>query len=393
MEIQTSNFIVVDCNSQSTGIGQIQSFNNPFKTISEAFKHVQDNDLVIIRGGDYYETPDSPYNLGYDLQYAGAKCALIGKNNVTIQGWNNPRLNLLSHGNGFYFENCTNLRISGVEINGQGYLAQPLNVGFCLIHFAGTNDNILIENCKFRDSGNHGVAHLLGPRTTTNVTVRDCLFERAGHMQHPTLGRDGCAVGIAGNGNRFVNNTIREWLRGIEIESGSFGNRDTENSKILIQGNLFERCWWQAISIMPTHARTGWINRVKIVDNLFEGWGQEPSPKFGKEHFAHCAVYLGGASHFQICGNTISKMWDGPGIQCSSDFAAIESGMIHDNHVFSVDRHGICLIRTNNPITKMSVCSNLVEMSGASDFYFDGVQGLNLQGNIGDKPVFQENII
>lgn len=386
MSIETvqHGFIVVDSPRGNDATGQRDSWTAPFATLSRAFEFIQDHDTVLIYPGPYMETPAEPVDT-WQLAGGGAALWLRDRRSVTLRGVGRPEVWFVKHGNGLTIENCSDIRVENIEFKGAGMLTEPLPYYFALLLLQGGNDGIQVRDCVFKESGNHGIGHLWGPRSTHNSVFENNYFVNGGHMKHPTLQWDGAAIAVGGSGNRIYGNRIERWLRGIEIESGVSGNRDVPTAHVIISHNKLLQCWWQHITVMPTHQKAEFFDQIIIEGNLMQGWGVRPPQDFDPEaRFSHEGIYFGGGVNAQIRGNAITDMWDGCGLRMTTDFAPIRDSLVTDNRISNVDRTGIHAVSIT-PVGSFQTTPGFIRLGvdrgadGEAKIMVDGTPGQTVQ--------------
>lgn len=353
-------FIVVDSPRGNDATAQRDSWVYPFATVSAAFRAIRDYDTVLIYPGPYQETPLEPLDISV-LAGGGAPLWLQNRRSVAIQGIGRPVIWFTSHGNGLCIESCTDVRVEGLHLRGAGLLLEPKAYFFALLLCSGYNEQLQIRNCLFSESGDHGIAHLLGPRTTNNSVIENNQFSTGGHLNHPLLVRDGAAIALGGSGNQIYGNRIEFWLRGMEYESGSFPGQNTPTSRNVFSHNKILQCWWQHMIITPTHLTGGLFDQLIIEGNFIQGWGAEPDVNLGPNNrFSHDGIYLAGGANVQIRGNEISDMWDGVGMRLTADWGDISDMLVSENRIWNVDRTGIhaqsVAAQGNNPAFTLRRC-------------------------------------
>jgi hypothetical protein len=341
IETVQHGFIVVDSPRGNDSTAKRDSWSNPFATVSAAFREIRDYDTVLIYPGPYQETPLEPLDLSI-LAGGGAPLWLYNRRSVTIQGLGRPVIWFTAHGNGLCIDSCTDIRIEGLHLRGAGLLLEPKAYYFALLLCNGYNDHLQIRDCVFSESGDHGIAHLIGPRTTNNCIIENNHFTTGGNLNHPLLVRDGAAIALGGSGNLIYGNRIEFWLRGMEYESGSFPGQDAPTLRNIFSHNRLLQCYWQHMIITPTHLAGNLFDQLIIEGNLIQGWGEEPETSLGPANrFSHDGIYLAGGRNVQIRGNEISDMWDGSGMRITADWGDITDLLVSENRIWNVDRTGI----------------------------------------------------
>lgn len=276
---------------------------------------------------------------------------------VQIVGTGDPGIIAATHGNVLLVQNCTDIVIDGLTFTGAGNLWHANAYYFALILLAGVNERITIRNCHFASSGNHGVAHLWGPRTSNNCTVENCVFEDGGNYNRDGLGGDGAAIAIGGYGTKISNNRINGWLRGIEVEGHDI---PVDASKVLIQGNTIENVAWHSIMVTPTGGQVESFNQITIANNIIRGTPKKVEP------FSNCGIYVTGGRNIQITGNQIRETVDGIGILAITDHGQLSGCMIANNNIESPGRTGIHvgIGASKAPVVDCMVQGNYVHKAG-----------------------------
>lgn len=316
--------------------------------LKAAFKRLNSGDVVLIYPGDYRltptNTPESPY---------GAELVLQNVFGVRIVGLGRPSLTRVTHGSAILIHDCDNVRIENVAFIGPGILRGVENeISYALVQFYSLNRRIVIEHCMFLDGGNHGIAHLWGPRTTCDCLFQHNHFENGGNYSRKTLLYDGAACAVGGGNNRFLHNRVVNWLRGAEIENPF---PPTQSSNCVIAHNTFERCPWQTILVTPDCAPSqipqaiGTFDNIHIKDNTIIG------TKTKTEKVSNTGIYLTGGRFAQITGNVIRDIADGIGILFQAEHGDIEDCLIESNTIAGVDRNGIHLMRGSSGTVKRCV--------------------------------------
>jgi hypothetical protein len=355
MDTAQHGFIVVDSPRGNDATGQRDSWSSPFATVSKAFQAIQDYDTVFIYPGPYMEQPLEPLDIA-NLAGGGAPLWLNNRRCVTLKGVGLPTIWFTQQGNGLTIENCSDIRIEGIQFRGAGLVTQSEPYYFALILCNGVNDGITVRDCVFTESGNHGIAHLLGPRTTTNCVIENNHFSVGGNMKNPLLGLDGAAIALGGSGIRIYGNRIERWVRGVEFESGSFAGLNAPTVQNVLSSNRILQCWWQHVTITPTHNQAALFDKIIVEGNIIQGWGAQPAQNFDPTStYPHDGIYFAGGVNVQIRGNDISDMWSGIGIRMSADWSDIQDALVVDNRVRDVDLTGIHAVATTGATSSFNV--------------------------------------
>jgi hypothetical protein len=150
--------------------------SNPMRTLAAAFNAVSSDGATILFEGIFEET-----------------VWVRGKNHITIGSYGIARAEIhAGMKNGLHFENCCNLRISGVNIKGSGWNANQNGCGLFLNRCTGATvencdisgfqksglmysgcENLLIRGCYAYRNGSVGIASA-GIEMSKNVTIAHC---------------------------------------------------------------------------------------------------------------------------------------------------------------------------------------------------------------------------
>lgn len=282
-------------------------------TLQERFARASDGDTITLSPSTFNFSPPTEANPNGP---AGCALSLQDKSYITVRGLG-TRIKLDSHGNGLMICNCDNILIEGITFTGAGPLLTSNSFYYALALLHDSNERITFRNCRFINGGNHGIAHLWGPRSSNNCTVDSCSFENGGNYDRTVLGGDGAAIAIGGAGTVIVNNRIDNWLRGIEVEAH---DAPVDCSNIIITGNILRGCAWQSILVTPTGGifAAPKFRNIAICNNVIEG------TRIRSGKFSNTGIYLTGGRDILIANNLISRIADGIGILLTTDHGAIE---------------------------------------------------------------------
>lgn len=357
----------------------------PYKTIKKAFGAIRSGDTVFIQATNepYLETPQSlePMEVIVSSPDYGAALVLSALHNVSITGVGKPIIQFTQHGNGILIRNCENLTISGLELRGKGKIWVKSECCFALISFAQSNERIKIRDNAFKYSGNHGIAHLYGPRLTNFCVFEHNVFVNGGLMNHPKLVADGAAIAVGGHDNIFQFNHVIDWLRGIEIESGF---KEDNSSNNIVHRNHITGSPWQSI-IITSMMRLGEVfqnNEISynIIDGCYSALTGYP--------FSQTGIYIAGSINSRVIGNAVTRIKNGIGILLTSEWGETKNALISENIVSSVDRTGIQLSKAtynppdiSYPVHKCSIQNNIISDVGGRGVWLDGTD-LITTGNV-----------
>jgi hypothetical protein len=357
------------------------------ENLPAAFNRLNSGDTLIIHGGDIMSLPYDVKPDVADNQHAsvhGAAITIANKQNLHIIGAGQPIIRVRGHGTGILIRDCFNVTIGGITVHGEGVLRDPNNtISYALIMFYGANERICIRDCGIYYSGNHGIAHLWGKRLTCNSTFERNQFltggnySRGGEDGQTPLQFDGAALAVGGSRNRFVNNHVADWLRGIEIENP----HETPSSYSVIEGNLIERCTWQSILVTPDGVPGTNMDRqfksIRISNNIIIGTGTKT------EKMSNTGIYVSGGDGIQIIGNQIRDIADGIGILLQSDHADLHDFLVLDNMIHDVDRTGIQLSTGASGVNRDNVVrGNLMRRIKGRGVYMEGTRHLLSDNNV-----------
>lgn len=275
----------------------------------QAFANVDDGGTITIGPGTYNLTPQIPEDIAHQ-QNCGAALALVGKNDVTIQGVGDPVLRTTRHGSMLYLGNCHRVTIRGIIAEGNGHLTDCADWYFAMFVHQDEVDHPTYENVVCRDYGNHGIGHLQWGLTHHGV-FRDCLFQRGGTLN---LKRDGAAIACGGSDNLFEHITVEDCLVGLEWETKF--NIQTKGN--LCRGLRVYRPLWRPVFIYPSHQRPEWFWGNQIVDTFIDGEG----------HSAEYGIGVHGGSGLAIRGAVIRNIGGGMGVMLSEQACDISDTLI-----------------------------------------------------------------
>ena len=346
MEITEYGFIVVDAAFGNDFTAKRDSTSNRFKTLRAAFPQIRSNDTVLVYPGVYNENPVDSDN-AWTTVWCGAALGIVSKSFVKFQGIGRPEIHYTCHGNGMIWVSCTNCQFTGFKISGMGYMRKGPGRYFALLLFHGVNQGHQIFDNDGMDSGDHIIAHLMGPRTIFDTKVFNNRFYRCGHMIPGSPWPDGVAVGLGGHGNSVTDNYFEECNRCVEVESGTFPNDINQAVRISITGNKIYHPWAHPILITPLNPPLVYGQTI-ISQNIIQGWGKDPQPDFGPpygpgSHWAPMGIWITGNQGAIVTENIITDLWDACAIQVESAGSSVQHLMIANNLLQRIGRTGISL--------------------------------------------------
>lgn len=328
-------------------------------SLPDAISGCRSGDIIHLMPGRYEVTPRPALN----DNASDSAMALLSKSNVSINGIGSPVIFTKIHGNPLVIWNCANILVNGITFEGPGQLREPNSFYYALLLLHGVNHRIRVNSCIFRDSGNHGIAHLSGPRTSNNCTFEGNVFERGGNFNRlGGLGGDGAAIAVGGSGNLFLNNQINDWMGGIEIEGH---DKPNDGSSVIIRNNRIENVARWSIFVTTTSGDSSTYNRQIIEGNILIG------PAKATPGFLASGIYYTGGSPL-ITGNDISGH-QGIGISVITDWADIWDALVASNKVSNVGSSGIHLgpAATGKRPISCQIHGNKVSSCGGRGVYID----------------------
>lgn len=235
--------------------------------------------------------------------------------------------------------NCHDVTIKNCVFVGPGKLTVPNSTYYALAELRGTNSHITFHDCIFRDGGNHGIGHLNGDRTTTDLLVKRCRFIGGGNYKAPNnLVWDGAAVACGGKGLVVRDCYFEDWIRGVEVEN------PFSDASFVIEDNRFVGIPHAAVWVTPT----GWLNKIsgqvftgRISNNVIVGGPPVPGG------FKPAGIVVRGGQDILIEGNRVSNV-----------------------------PYGIFCDAANGPIDRVQIICNSVQGCECPIWFVDGSEGL-----------------
>lgn len=218
--------------------------------------------------------------------------------------------------------NCHNVTVRNCAFVGPGKLTVPNSTYYALAELRGVNRRITFQDCIFQDGGNHGIGHLNGDRTSTQVLVERCHFVAGGNYAAPNnLVWDGAAIACGSKGLTVRDCYFEDWIRGVEVEN------PFSDAEFVIESNRFVGIPHAAVWVTPT----GWLNKVtgqvftgRISNNVIVGGPPVPGG------FKPAGIVVRGGRDILIDGNRVSIV---PyGIFCDAANAPIDRVQVIGNN-------------------------------------------------------------
>lgn len=362
MIIIEPSHIIVDAINGDDMTAQRACASRPFQTLKAALGLVEDSDTVLVYPGRYSIEPKT--------------CNLTALKDVTIRGLGNPVLKMTDHGTGILINGCLRTTIEGLELQGCGPLLTPNSLYFAAVQHAGINDGTTVRRCRFEGWGNHGIAHLDGPRTSDNGLYEDNTFINGGNYNHATLRGDGAAIAIGGWGTTIRGNRIVNWLRGIEVEASEPGHSTND---VVVENNRISECPGWSICVIPTHGNAELFARHRYSGNIINGLppGAMVPPNSG----AQCGIYFGGGVGAIISDNLVTDIGNGNGIALIASWSDVREVVASGNQITRANRHSLCV--SPGAAGKASNCtllSNRISHGAGRGIYVEG-EGNFISGN------------
>jgi hypothetical protein len=341
-----------------------------FDDLREAVAALEDRSILTIR---------SDCEVAADQVWAGnwpsvAGIPITGRRHLLIKGVNNPVIRSSSFGDFLYIRDCQDVTVEGITFDGTGTDASSLSNPYAaLVNLGGENRDIVIRDCWFKDFQGHGVSHLFGSKTSVGVRIENCRFERVGNTHHPLLGIDGAAVSGIGSDWVVTKNTIRDSLRGIEIE----GSGPAAQRNILITENILHEIWNVGIMLFASSADSSLYGDITVSGNMLTGKTPRPS---GVTY--QSGISFAGGERVTIANNHLRDFPNAfVGIFFCSGMADVRDSVVIGNIVANVGGRGIQVFQQRFKCENVIVANNQVGATGDRGIWISGA-GHVVSGNI-----------
>jgi hypothetical protein len=341
-----------------------------FDDLREAVAALEDHSILRIRSD--CEVAAAQVWAGNWPSVAGIP--ITGRRHLLIKGINNPVIRSSSFGDFLYIRDCQDVTVEGITFDGTGTDAtlalQPLRgVGeFGRRESRHCDSRLLVQGFQ-----GHGVSHLFGPKTSVGVRIENCRFERVGNTQHPRLGIDGAAVSGIGSDWVVTKNTIRDCLRGIEIE----GPGPAAQRNILITENILHEIWNVGIMLFASSADSSLYSDITVSGNMLTG--KTPRPE-GVPY--QSGISFAGGERITIANNHLRDFPSAfVGIFLSSGMADVRDSAVIGNIVANVGGRGIQVFQQQILCENVIVANNQVRATGDRGIWISGA-GHIVSGNI-----------
>ncbi len=280
--------------NNSTAVRGNQSLQ--YRTLAAAAA-AQNGDTIMIRPGTNMVAPGS--------------VVFDAKTNISVIGFGpGSILQASAQGQIIVVSNCTAVHIEGVTLKGTVTTKSGGTGYYALLELGGTNNHVTVVKNRFLNSGDHGIAHLYGPRSSYNLRVIDNYFEQIGGTNNSTFGGgvDGTAVAVAGGDSIIAFNRMHNVLRGVEIEGAPSGDY---KHRIRVVGNTLNGIWegnrdfGYGIAITANSA-DGQSNilAIEISGNLIDAY-PEATGRFS------VGIYVSGGNGVTIRDNKVQRTANG----------------------------------------------------------------------------------
>jgi hypothetical protein len=341
-----------------------------FDTLSEALAALEDHSILRIRGD--CEVAAAQVWAGNWPSVAGIP--ITGRRHLRIQGINNPVIRSSSFGDFLYLRDCRDVTVEGITFDGAGTDATSVSNPYAaLVNLGGENRDIVIRDCTFQDFQGHGVSHLFGSKTSVGVRIENNRFERLGNSHHPRLGIDGAAVSGIGSDWVVTKNTIRDCLRGIEIE----GPGPAAQRNILITENTLHDIWNVGIMLFASSGDSSLYSDITVSGNMLTG--KSPRPE-GVPY--QSGISFAGGERIALVNNHVRDFPDAfVGIFLSSGMADVRDSAVTGNIVANVGGRGIQVFQQQFLCEHVIVARNQVRATGHNGIWISGT-GHIVSGNI-----------
>lgn len=366
--------------------------------LTNVLQTIQNNTRIVITGTQVVQVarPETLVNPHLTLQ---------GKTNITIEGlgWNSV-IKSYQTGTVFCVYNCRDITFRNfANIGTRGPESGGLRAGgFAAFETRGTNINLRFENLFVKDHSDQGISPVFSFDTfNTNVTVKNCWFERIGttNWSDASTG-DGTALIMDGpdwliegntfiqnlndfeaysqlssmplSGTKFINNySYRPW-------NSCYKSQQPNHNDALIQGNtiIYDTGQRELNGLHWAISFSGG-RRVKIIGNTIKN--------------ADIGIVVSAAAgeliaDFLIEGNTIEKNFQGIALNTAATSATNRGAIIRGNHLINNMTEGI-----NFQGQHIQIINNVFNRNGNyfNDFYssLKGFHAAGFSGPVGSNVI------
>jgi hypothetical protein len=293
--------------------------------LAEAFRNVRDGETIQIGPGNYHVNPPEPIDIA-NQAFHGAALPLFQRVGVTIQGVGDPTIFASTHGNLIGLIDCHRVRVRGIRLSGPGYLSEYKPYYFAALYLGGNNQELVFEDLVIEKFGDHGIGHLLNG-ATSNSAFQRLVFRVGGCLRTPDGLGDGAAIAVGGYDNTFENVFVEDWLRGIEWET-KYTDHPTKGN--IARNCRFQRCMWEAITVMATHGKADLFYGNHIVDCVIEGRNQPFDDHWRSEH----GISIHGGTDFSIRGGTVRGLHNWIGVSVAELDADISDFVVDGVRIY-----------------------------------------------------------
>lgn len=314
--------------SGNDGTAAIGNPGLPWASIGAAISNAPNNSIIWIYPATYNVTPT--------VQADG--CSLLNpimmqnKTNITVIG-NGA---VIEHGNNngtvFGVWNSDAIAIQGLNFHGNKQNPGGTLGGAIWSHIKlfGTNQNVMIDDCKFYGSADHNISTASSTCSSNiNVTITRCWFENSGYLNGGSS--DGAGVAVSAMYLTVRDCYFTNHFRGVECEGS------TKQQMITIDGNRFVGMAGEPVCFLSTSPRgsfteTNW-SRVSIVNNHFQKWDTSG--------FSVGAIQINDGMNYTIANNTFDGTTGSSTVGININYQYPRSIIISGNIFESITQYGV----------------------------------------------------
>lgn len=352
-----------------TSITSTNGVETFYPSLTDAFDALESGQTLRLYPGEHLI---QAHPVGTTTNFEQAGLLLNGKANIRIIGDTGSVIKSPTRGDFIFINNSHNIQISGITFQGLGPNPATSTL-FSMINLRGTNSHITVQGCRFIDFGNHGVSHLRIPQDSTFVSVLNNHFENGGDSTNPSLIIDGAAISGIGSDWIIQGNTIRNCLRGIEIEGQSVHRR------ILIADNILSDIWNHGIMLYPSSGIAENYSDIIISGNTISGANPKPYPVADGN-----GILVRGGHRISIVNNIVGPSLSYAGIEVMSLTAEIVDCIITGNRVHGQKRRGIQIVQRNFTNRNCLVQGNLVTQCFDRGIIISGQNHMVIDNKVSD---------
>lgn len=337
----------------------------PFTSLEAAFSSVVDGETILLTGSHQITPTLGP---GANGTYT-TPLRLEGKRHIRISGCAGAEIIGNGPGDFMAIKDCEDITINFLQFKSDR--PKVGEVLYAMILLRGANDGIRITNCGFEGFGDHGISHLWPPKTSKNITIRDCVFRNGGAMGVPNLGGDGAAISGIGSGWWIHNNLVEHCLRGFEIENS--GHNVIEGIDITF--NTLNHIDDLGVMLFATNKDGAKFRDINISGNRF-AFFDNPDPAVSAT-----AIRLSAGTGINIANNYLEAI-KRQGIVVTSTNGEARNITIAGNCIYNVGNNGIAVREDTAPCKNVLITGNTVTETGEFAILMRGVDVGCISNNI-----------